>query len=166
MATRYYKEDSGWGSSGMTNGSQLKPWAVTMLLQWDQLDPVSQKEIDRNNITYTFQHNRNPFIDHPEFAPDIWAPNAGTGELERITTLPAFPNPCKTACKVELPGENQKHNLEVFVYSVSGKRLIVPFTQLQGVVEVNTEELAPGIYLLDLNDNESNTTFHCRIIKQ
>lgn len=48
-----------------------------MLLAWNEADPVSQKEIDRNNDIYTsYQLNRNPFIDHPEYAVAIWNPNS------------------------------------------------------------------------------------------
>ena len=72
MSTRYYTEDSDWGSSGMTTKANLKDWAVTMLLRWSDNDPVSQKEIDRNNAVYGIQGNRNPFIDHPEYAHIIW----------------------------------------------------------------------------------------------
>ncbi len=72
MSVRYYGEDSDWGSSGMTNKSVIKPWAIDMLLDWSDNDPVSQKEIDRNNAVYGIQGNRNPFIDHPEYAHIIW----------------------------------------------------------------------------------------------
>lgn len=73
MSVRYYNEDSGWGTSDMTNKSVIKPWAIDMLLRWNELDPVSQKEIDRNNAIYRdYQHNRNPFVDHPEYANMIW----------------------------------------------------------------------------------------------
>ena len=76
MSVRYYGEDSGWGTSGMTNKSEINEWAVDMLLRWNELDPVSQKETDRNNAIYSdYQHNRNPFVDHPEYARMIWAPN-------------------------------------------------------------------------------------------
>jgi len=46
---------------------------IQMLKQWNTLDPVSQKEIDRNNAVYTIQKNRNPFIDHPEWVNLIWS---------------------------------------------------------------------------------------------
>jgi len=72
MSTRYYTEDSDWGSSGMTNKSEILPWAINMLLAWSDNDPVSQKEIDRNEAVYGIQGNRNPFIDHPEYAHIIW----------------------------------------------------------------------------------------------
>ena len=74
MSVRYYSEDSDWGSSGMTNKSVIKPWAIAMLLNWSDNDPVSQKEIDRNEVVYGIQGNRNPFIDHPEYAHLIWEP--------------------------------------------------------------------------------------------
>lgn len=50
----------------------LQPWAYEMLLEWSKNDPVSQKEIDRNNVVYKHQKNRNPFIDYPELAEHIW----------------------------------------------------------------------------------------------
>ena len=42
------------------------------LLRWHMEDPVSEKEIIRNQIIYTYQGNRNPFIDHPELVALIW----------------------------------------------------------------------------------------------
>ena len=50
----------------------LKPWAVNLLLSWHRADPVSKKEIDRNDAIYQIQGNRNPFIDFPELAEYIW----------------------------------------------------------------------------------------------
>jgi endonuclease I len=73
MSVRYYTEDTGWPGSHMVTGSQLNPWALAMMIQWHQADPVSQKEIDRNNVIYNIQHNRNPFIDHPEYVAAIWS---------------------------------------------------------------------------------------------
>ena len=74
MATRYMFEDGNFlAESPMTFKSQLQPWALNMLIEWHQLDPVSQKEIDRNNAIYAVQKNRNPFIDHPEWVEKIWS---------------------------------------------------------------------------------------------
>lgn len=50
----------------------ITPWAMQMLLKWSRLDPVSQKEIDRNDAVEQQQGNRNPFIDFPELAEYIW----------------------------------------------------------------------------------------------
>lgn len=57
------------------NGTQEKAyedWYIAMLLNWHQQDPVSQREIDRNNAVYNIQKNRNPFVDHPEWVNLIW----------------------------------------------------------------------------------------------
>jgi endonuclease I len=72
MATRYYQQDANWPGSPMVNGAQPKTWAMNMLLQWHQNDPVSEKEIARNNAVYALQSNRNPFIDKPEYVSYIW----------------------------------------------------------------------------------------------
>ena len=85
MSVRYYGEDSGWSTSGMTNKSTILDWAMTMLLRWHEADPVSDKEIARNNAVYGYQNNRNPFIDHPEYAPMIWDPNYTPAETHAIT---------------------------------------------------------------------------------
>ncbi|BDU51382.1 endonuclease [Haliovirga abyssi] len=46
---------------------------LSVLLEWNREDPVSETEIRRNNIIdKDYQHNRNPFIDHPEYAERIW----------------------------------------------------------------------------------------------
>ena len=46
--------------------------SLTMLLDWNELDPVSEAEIVRNDKIEVIQGNRNPFIDYPELADQIW----------------------------------------------------------------------------------------------
>ncbi len=55
-----------------TEEKAYENWYIAMLLNWHQLDPVSQREIDRNNSVFNIQKNRNPFIDHPEWVGLIW----------------------------------------------------------------------------------------------
>ena len=87
MSTRYYTEDSGWSSSDMTTKCEIKEWALKMLLRWHEQDPVSQKELDRNNVIYaSYQGNRNPFIDHPEYAEMIWDETWQEGNVFNITS--------------------------------------------------------------------------------
>ena len=50
----------------------LKPWAVELLLKWHKQDPVSEKEVNRNNAVYAVQGNRNPFVDYPQLADYVW----------------------------------------------------------------------------------------------
>lgn len=51
---------------------------IAMLLQWNQQDPVSPREIDRNNSVYILQNNRNPFVDHPQWVNAIWTQTPDT----------------------------------------------------------------------------------------
>jgi endonuclease I len=57
-----------------TNTNNYNTWFINMLLSWHHADTVSTKEINRNNAVYysSGQHNRNPFVDYPEFADYIW----------------------------------------------------------------------------------------------
>lgn len=50
----------------------LQPWALEMLIKWNNEDPISDKEITRNNAVYKIQGNRNPFVDCPELVSHIW----------------------------------------------------------------------------------------------
>ncbi len=50
----------------------LAAWQLKMLMEWAQKDPVSEKEINRNNAVYGIQVNRNPFIDYPGLEQYIW----------------------------------------------------------------------------------------------
>ena len=56
--------------SGGTAG--LTTYAINLFLKWHRQDPVSKKEIDRNDAVYKHQKNRNPFIDYPYLAEYIW----------------------------------------------------------------------------------------------
>ncbi|QUJ70255.1 endonuclease (plasmid) [Photobacterium sp. GJ3] len=80
MATRYQNVIAGWESQSnfgdaVLDGSRdqvFEDWFLAMLLDWHQQDPVSQKERIRNEAAYLFQGNRNPFVDYPAFAAEIW----------------------------------------------------------------------------------------------
>lgn len=81
MATRYKNIIAGWYANSTeanailqnNNFPVFETWFLNMLLEWHQADPVSQKETDRNNAVYALQNNRNPYIDHPEYAQCVWS---------------------------------------------------------------------------------------------
>lgn len=50
----------------------FEQWTIDLFLKWCAQDPVSQKEIDRNNAIYKIQGNRNPYIDYPLLAEYVW----------------------------------------------------------------------------------------------
>ena len=74
MATRYNDKVAGWSSPMLAgnNYPAYTTWAVNLLLKWHEQDPVSDKEVKRNDAVYVYQGNRNPYIDHPELVDYIW----------------------------------------------------------------------------------------------
>ena len=80
MVTCYEEKLPDW----YANYSDVKPmldgtmypgfsgWQLAMLMKWAAQDPVSEKEINRNNAVYDIQNNRNPFIDYPGIEQLIW----------------------------------------------------------------------------------------------
>ena len=65
-------------TTNFTTGSfGLTKYGVALLMKWHRQDPVSQKEVARNNGIQQTQGNRNPFIDYPYLAEFIWGEKAG-----------------------------------------------------------------------------------------
>jgi endonuclease I len=167
MSTRYYTEDSGWPGSDAVTGSQLKPWALNMMLIWNSEDPVSQKEIDRNNAVYAVQNNRNPFIDHPEFAQNIWGPNAGIGEKgSGVRTLMIYPNPASDHCYLILPVACNEKECELKVTSVTGTNQNISFALEGSRILADVSQLPSGIYFSTLTISGNSGTFIGKIVKE
>ena len=68
--------------SDVIDGSEEE--AIGLLLSWHELDPVSEYEMARTEAVAQYQGNRNPFIDHPEYAERIWG-----AEVEPSVQAPA-----------------------------------------------------------------------------
>ena len=76
-----------FSSNYSTGAFGLTKYGVALLMKWHRQDPVSQKEIDRNNGIQQTQGNRNPFIDYPYLAEYIWGEKAGqTLDLSKLIT--------------------------------------------------------------------------------
>ncbi len=84
-------QDLNWSTTQMNYANSsyptLKPWAVELLLKWHKQDPVSEKEVSRNNAVYAVQGNRNPYVDFPQLADYVWGDSITyvfhiTGEVE------------------------------------------------------------------------------------
>jgi hypothetical protein len=164
MSVRYYTEDSGWSTSDMTTKSEIKPWAMQMLLCWHEQDPVSQKEINRNNAIYNqYQHNRNPFIDHPEYARMIWDPtwNAVGEETAKVSI---YPNPVGHGQALHLSGCNAIDAMTIF--DLCGRTVL----KVNGVIGDDCvvtlpDELAQGCYIIKFLRNGTVIKYEKLLVK-
>lgn len=80
MVARYRDKilNSGDGAKMFSsNPTNLTAYSLAFLLEWHRNDPVSEKEIDRNQAVYGEQNNRNPFIDYPDLVEYIWGNKVG-----------------------------------------------------------------------------------------
>ena len=95
MAAAYNSRISSWSSPMLAGNNYpcFSSWAVNLLLKWHRQDPVSQKELDRNEAVYAKQKNRNPFIDHPELAEHIWGNKSTVAWYEGGEATPEIVQP-------------------------------------------------------------------------
>tara|TARA_B110000483_G_scaffold112853_1_gene137096 strand:+ start:502 stop:2355 length:1854 start_codon:yes stop_codon:yes gene_type:complete len=117
--TRYENQVGNWSSFAMFDGTSdqvLQTTFLSILIEWHLSDPVSQKEIDRNNnIYYNHQNNRNPFVDHPEYVSMIWNPATDSEAPTAATNLIAS-NP--TISSIDLSWTAGTDNIAVNTYDI------------------------------------------------
>ncbi len=95
MAAAYNSRISTWSSDMLAGNSYpaFSGWAINLLLKWHRQDPVSEKEIARNDAVYAHQKNRNPFIDHPELVEYVWGNKTAEKWYVNGTPTPAIALP-------------------------------------------------------------------------
>lgn len=119
FATRYENTVAGY-SYAMFNGSSNQVFTtafLNMLLAWHAQDPVSAREIARNNAIYSRQNNRNPFIDHPEYVNQIWG-GTPSGDTQVPTAPTSLASTSKTATSISLSWTASTDNVAVTGYDV------------------------------------------------
>uniref|UniRef100_A0A0E0JZK7 Uncharacterized protein n=1 Tax=Oryza punctata TaxID=4537 RepID=A0A0E0JZK7_ORYPU len=91
------------------------------LLKWNELDPPSRSEQLRNNrVCSLYQHNRNPFVDHPEYANLIWGNSLG----ESSTLVRTLPKAWVNEFHYENKGKDKNEFVELVVHtSLDAKEL-------------------------------------------
>ncbi len=161
FVTRYETSLNGWTYS-MFDGSNTKALDQTflnILYQWHIQDPVSQREIDRNNAIYVRQNNRNPFIDNPSYVLNIWQTALSISEFEQESVIKIHPNPIDGNT---LFIETAKPLL-VEIYNLLGKKIISTNVDVtKNKVEVGF--LYSGVYMLKMTSDQGSVTK--RIIKE
>ena len=119
FATRYEAKLKDFDANDiLTNTSfpGIQSWELEVLKQWHTQDPVSQREIDRNNAAYTYQGNRNPFIDHQEYVAQIWGTT--TPDTENPSTPTNLIVTGSTSSTISLSWTASTDNIMVATYDI------------------------------------------------
>lgn len=157
FVTRYESRLSGFSSGGMLGNTTypgLTSWEKDVLVSWAAQDPVSLTEIERNNASYVFQKNRNPFIDHPEWVNAIWGSGLSTNDVNTVENkLFVSPNPVRNG-ELQLSGSNLDQIKKVQIYSMEGKLIQTVNQDFKTSGKIILKNAVKGIYILK-TENES-----------
>lgn len=161
FATRYEDKLSGFNANqilGTTKFPGLQTWELNTLLLWNAQDPVSQFEIDRNNATYAYQNNRNPYIDNPEFVTKVWGLSSLAVEDTGFSNkYKIYPNPVKAGSSITVQGNDLKQYDKAWIYNMVGQRVQEIDQPFRNGNTIQINNLPKGIYIL--KTKELNTKF-------
>lgn len=154
FATRYENIMSSIGGESFNHTlyPSLSDWSIQLFLKWHRQDPVSEKEIIRNNAIEKHQKNRNPFIDYPLLAEYIWGTKVGelwglASGLDNLTIdFNISPNPVQDILVIK----TDEPIINVTIYNLNGQILIQDV--LNNRTSISTSQLSNGMYLIQVNN--------------
>ncbi|TDR25767.1 endonuclease [Flavobacterium cheniae] len=143
-------------AKNMFDGSTNKVFSdafILLLIKWHKEDPVSAKEIAQNNAIYTFQGNRNPFIDNPSYVCNIWITQCNTVDTLSSDSftfengISIYPNP---AVNNEVTISSETELKSIVLYNINGQIIqeIKNPTRVDNSYKVNN--LSSGFYLVQM----------------
>jgi len=137
---------------------------LATLLDWHRNDPPDDFEMNRNNVIYTWQFNRNPFIDQPDLVEYIWGNNVGDIWSQplgisdtTIFNIKIFPNP--TTNSIYIKGIKVQSTVEVF--SLEGRQLSKTIINRNSILDLN---VTSGVYFVKIS-SESKSIVKKIIVK-
>jgi hypothetical protein len=116
---------------------------LSTLLQWNEEDPVDNYERHRNEVIYDYQHNRNPYLDHPEYIALIWGESTSLTDIINKSNVRIYLNPSRDYIQIDNPDQNT-----ITIYSTLG--IIILQTEDSYITLTN---LKYGYYILTVKDS-------------
>lgn len=131
---------------------------LATLLSWNTTDPRDDFEMNRNNYIYTWQMNRNPFIDHPSLADYIFGANFGQPWSATLSTqtpienkVAVYPNP--TSDYLIVSGLDGASKVEI--YTITGQ--LVQTENFENETRMKLD-LNVGMYLVKVTNGVQTST--------
>ena len=157
MAVRYNGLNLVNGNPPDTSGNQIMG-DLASLLTWNTTDTRDDFEMNRNNYIYTWQMNRNPFVDYPNLADYIFGANFGQQWFSTLSTqnpienrVAVYPNPASEYLIVS----GLEGNSKVEIYTITGQ--LVQNQDFENEIQINLD-LHAGIYMVKVTNNNQSIT--------
>ena len=157
MAVRYNGLSLVNGNPSDVTGNKIMG-DLASLLTWNITDARDDFEMNRNNYIYTWQMNRNPFVDYPNLADYIFGANYGqpwsatlSSENPSVNSILVYPNP--TTDYIIVSG--LEGNSKVEIYTITGQ--LVQETTFDSEIRLNID-LNSGLYLVKVSANNQSIT--------
>lgn len=157
MAVRYNGLSLVNGNPSDVTGNKIMG-DLASLLTWNVTDARDDFEMNRNNYIYTWQMNRNPFVDYPNLADYIFGANYGqpwsatlSSENPSVNSILVYPNP--TTDYIIVSG--LEGNSKVEIYTITGQ--LVQETNFDSEIRLNID-LNSGLYLVKVSANNQSIT--------
>jgi len=165
MAVRY-EGDNGEPDLEVADNVNTSPQPLhgklSTLMEWNEQDPVDDFESHRNDVIYGYQHNRNPFIDHPEFVNKIWGASSSTNDIsDEVQNV--FPNPANSRVTIEAPASFANNNYSIKIFSSVGNQVSVPVGKVDANFSLDVRNLADGHYYTTIT-NASGKYINVRFV--
>lgn len=157
MAVRYNGLNLVNGNPPDTSGNQIMG-DLASLLTWNTTDTRDDFEMNRNNYIYTWQMNRNPFVDYPNLADYIFGANFGQQWFSTLSTqnpienrVAVYPNPASEYLIVSgLEGSSK-----VEIYTITGQ--LVQSQDFDNEIQIKID-LHTGMYMVKVTNGNQSTT--------
>ena len=129
---------------------------IDIIVKWHTDDPVSAREIAINNdIYYNHQNNRNPYIDHPEYASVIWNSFLGNNSFVLEDSISIYPNPTNNhTITIRTTAEID----DIQLITINGQLLMDVKNPVFNNNSYTLENLPQGFYFLKLFSNNNSVT--------
>ena len=157
FATRYEDVVAGYNFT-MFNNTSTQVFTDTfknILLTWNAQDPVSPREVRRNNAIYSRQKNSNPYIDNNSYVAKIWGSPLGNSGYEIASKVSVFPNPTNSRA-INIQSESILDTIELF--TINGQLI----QQIKNPVLQNNlfriNNISQGFYFLKLTSGGQSVT--------
>ena len=160
MAVRFIGLNVVNGDPSENNGSNPSGniGDLATLLSWNASDPRDDFEMNRNNYIQTWQHNRNPFIDHPLLANYIFGSQFGSPWFAALATesfdisdVKVYPNPATD--HIFVYGITSLSKVEIF--SVLGTKVFEKTAAEDQIIPISFQA---GMYFVKISTNDKQIT--------